>query len=72
MQENTPPADQREQQPDGLAETEAPPAHPDAAVSEPAPPAADVMPSLEESLRAAELKAAEHHDAWLRANTGTA
>ena len=25
------------------------------------------MPSLEELLREAELKAAEHHDAWLRA-----
>ncbi|NMG43484.1 nucleotide exchange factor GrpE [Aromatoleum toluvorans] len=32
-----------------------------------AEPAGDVMPSLEESLRQAELKAAEHHDAWLRA-----
>lgn len=29
--------------------------------------ARDSMPSLEESLRVAELKAAEHHDAWLRA-----
>lgn len=29
--------------------------------------AADVMPGLEESLRQAELKAAEHYDAWLRA-----
>ncbi|NMF88694.1 nucleotide exchange factor GrpE [Aromatoleum petrolei] len=29
--------------------------------------AGDSMPSLEESLRQAELKAAEHHDAWLRA-----
>ena len=28
---------------------------------------ADVMPSPEELLKAAELKAAEHHDAWLRA-----
>jgi molecular chaperone GrpE len=27
----------------------------------------DVIPSLEEQLRTAELKAAEHHDAWLRA-----
>jgi molecular chaperone GrpE (heat shock protein) len=26
-----------------------------------------VMPSLEDLLKAAELKAAEHHDAWLRA-----
>lgn len=31
----------------------------------------DSMPSLEESLRAAELKAAEHHDAWLRAKAET-
>jgi len=31
------------------------------------PNAPDSMPSLEESLRTAELKAAEHHDAWLRA-----
>jgi molecular chaperone GrpE len=29
--------------------------------------APDVMPSLEEMLKTAELKAAEHHDAWLRA-----
>jgi molecular chaperone GrpE len=29
--------------------------------------AAEVMPSLEDLLKAAELKAAEHHDAWLRA-----
>ena len=27
----------------------------------------DAQPSLEEALRIAELKAAEHHDAWLRA-----
>ena len=27
----------------------------------------EVMPSLEEMLKTAELKAAEHHDAWLRA-----
>ncbi|MBD5800759.1 heat shock protein GrpE [Azoarcus sp. Aa7] len=32
-----------------------------------AEPAGDTMPSLEETLRQAELKAAEHHDAWLRA-----
>ncbi len=30
-------------------------------------PTTDVMPSLEDMLKAAELKAAEHHDAWLRA-----
>lgn len=31
----------------------------------------DAMPSLEESLRQAELKAEEHHDAWLRAKADT-
>jgi len=30
-------------------------------------PEATVMPSLEDLLKAAEVKAAEHHDAWLRA-----
>jgi molecular chaperone GrpE len=30
-----------------------------------------VMPSLEEMLQTAELKAAEHHDAWLRAKAET-
>jgi molecular chaperone GrpE len=32
---------------------------------------ADTMPSLEESLKLAELKAEEHHDAWLRAKAET-
>jgi len=31
----------------------------------------ETMPSLEEMLRAAELVAAEHHDAWLRAKAET-
>ena len=31
----------------------------------------ETMPSLEESLRRAELLAAEHHDAWLRAKAET-
>lgn len=31
----------------------------------------DVQPSLEEALRQAELKAAEHYDAWLRAKAET-
>ena len=35
------------------------------------PTTTDSMPSLEESLKAAELKAAEHHDAWLRAKAET-
>ena len=34
-------------------------------------PATEVMPSLEDLLKAAELKAAEHHDAWLRAKAET-
>ena len=32
---------------------------------------ADIMPSLQESLRQAELAASEHHDAWLRAKAET-
>ena len=39
----------------------------DAAAPVEAAPAPEVMPSLEDLLQAAELKAAEHHDAWLRA-----
>jgi molecular chaperone GrpE len=35
------------------------------------PAATDTLPSLEESLKTAELKAAEHHDAWLRAKAET-
>ncbi len=35
------------------------------------PSAPDVIPGLEEQLRLAELKAAEHHDAWLRAKAET-
>ncbi|MEQ1663317.1 MAG: nucleotide exchange factor GrpE [Thiobacillus sp.] len=31
----------------------------------------DVQPSLEDALKAAELQAAEHHDAWLRAKAET-
>ena len=34
-------------------------------------PIVDSMPSLEETLRQAELKAEEHHDAWLRAKAET-
>ena len=36
-----------------------------------AEPQPEVMPSPEEMLRTAELKAAEHHDAWLRAKAET-
>jgi molecular chaperone GrpE len=35
------------------------------------PAAAEAMPSLEESLKLAQLQAAEHHDAWLRAKAET-
>ncbi len=35
--------------------------------AQPAPAAADAMPSLEALLKQAELAAQEHHDAWLRA-----
>ena len=34
-------------------------------------PEKEIMPSLEELLKAAELQAAEHHDAWLRAKAET-
>ena len=46
----------------------------EAAAAEPVPeppPAVDVTPSLEETLRQAELNAEEHHDAWLRAKAET-
>jgi len=42
---------------------------PDAPADAPAAP--EAMPGLEELLRAAELRAAEHHDAWLRAKAET-
>lgn len=47
---------------------------PDATAAEQAPPHQadpDVIPSLTESLRQAELKATEHYDAWLRAKAET-
>lgn len=43
----------------------------DAPAGAPGPAATDAMPSPEEQLRLAELKAAEHHDAWLRAKAET-
>jgi molecular chaperone GrpE len=36
-----------------------------------ASPVVDILPSLEETLRQAEQKAEEHHDAWLRAKAET-
>ena len=48
---------------------------PDAAVEAASPPvendAGDSTPSLEDMIRPAELKAEEHHDAWLRAKAET-
>ncbi|OGA53128.1 MAG: nucleotide exchange factor GrpE [Betaproteobacteria bacterium RIFCSPLOWO2_12_FULL_62_13] len=38
-----------------------------APAAEPAQPVVEVVPSVEELLRTAELAAQEHHDAWLRA-----
>lgn len=43
----------------------------EAATPDNPPAAVESMPSLEESLRTAELKAAEHYDAWLRAKAET-
>jgi molecular chaperone GrpE len=51
------------EKPDVKAEAPAEPGAPAAGSAAPA----DTFPSLEEQLRTAELKAAEHHDAWLRA-----
>lgn len=48
-------------------ETIVPETTPEAPASNPI----DTLPSLEEQLRQVELKAAEHHDAWLRAKAET-
>jgi molecular chaperone GrpE len=61
MQENQQPSEIQGELPE-MAGAESTPAEPIAAA-----PDADRMPRLEETLRQAELKAAEHHDAWLRA-----
>ncbi len=63
MQEQNAPQD-----PMLAAEGNAPETSP--APTEPPPPA-DSTPSLEELLRQAELRAEEHHDAWLRAKAET-
>lgn len=62
MQEEAP-----NQAPEALPETAAAGVAP----AEAATPQQETMPSLEELLKAAELKAAEHHDAWLRARAET-
>ena len=60
----------RPAQPESLAA-----ADPASAADTPSSPSSEsattVMPSTEELLKAAELKAAEHHDAWLRAKAET-
>ena len=53
-----------------ITESSADAAHANAAAAPEGVPA-DTTPSLEELLRAAELKAEEHHDAWLRAKAET-
>ena len=53
--------------PEALSDAGAPPPADNTTAAEPA----ETMPSLEELLKAAELKAAEHHDAWLRAKAET-
>ena len=40
---------------------------PEAVTADSTPRAADAVPGVEQLLKAAELQAAEHHDAWLRA-----
>ena len=45
----------------------APASVPETPVEAPVAPVVDTLPGLEEQLRILELKAAEHHDAWLRA-----
>lgn len=63
MQENKPSAEAPEELLQATAEQSG-----DAPLDEAASEAAgETMPSLEELLRQAELTAAEHHDAWLRA-----
>ncbi|WP_018992193.1 nucleotide exchange factor GrpE [Aromatoleum toluclasticum] len=63
MQENKPSAETPEELLQVVAEQSG-----NTPLDEAAPEATgETMPSLEESLRQAELKAAEHHDAWLRA-----
>jgi len=44
---------------------------PETSENKSAEPAVEIMPSLEKLLKKAELDAAEHHDAWLRAKADT-
>jgi molecular chaperone GrpE len=59
----------QDQTPESLPEPQAGEAPATQAAESAAP--ADTTPSLEELLKTAELKAAEHHDAWLRAKAET-
>ena len=69
MQDHTPPPSPAEQAVPELVENVTTPAPAEAPVAEER--AGDTLPSLTEQLRQTELKAAEHHDAWLRAKAET-
>ena len=69
MQDQTPPPSPAEQAAPELVENVTPPASAEAPVAEER--VGDTLPSLTEQLRQTELKAAEHHDAWLRAKAET-
>ena len=69
MQDHNPPPSPAEQAAPELVENVTPPASAEAPVAEER--VGDTLPSLTEQLRQTELKAAEHHDAWLRAKAET-
>ncbi len=69
MQDQTPPPSPAEHAAPELVENVTPSASAEAPVAE--EQVADILPSLTEQLRQTELKAAEHHDAWLRAKAET-
>ena len=69
MQDHNPPPSPAEQAAPELVENVTTPASAEAPVAEER--VGDTLPSLTEQLRQTELKAAEHHDAWLRAKAET-
>ena len=69
MQDHNPPPSPAEQAAPELVENVTNPASAEAPVAEER--VGDTLPSLTEQLRQTELKAAEHHDAWLRAKAET-
>lgn len=69
MQDQTPPPSPAEHAAPELVENVTPSASAEAPVTE--EQVTDTLPSLTEQLRQTELKAAEHHDAWLRAKAET-